>query len=163
MDWEKLGVVVRDRRAELGLTQTDVNELGGPSVLTLRAIENNRAGRLSPRLRRSLERALKWESGSIEAVLEGGVPKEIQQPSAPSPPPSPGGDRFALARRVLSMKETFGKHRDQMEQTAREALSEEITRSAREAEEGIITLMPWLDEAERGEAISLLAELRAEV
>lgn len=164
MDWEKLGVVVRDRRAELGLTQTDVDELGGPSVLTLRAIENNRAGRLSPRLRRSLERVLKWESGSIETVLEGGAPKEVQQPSTPSPPPpSPGGDRFALARRVLSMKETFGKHRDQMEQSAREALSEEITRSAREAEGGIIALMPWLDEAERGEAISLLAELRAEV
>lgn len=163
MDWAKLGVVVRDRRADLGLTQTDVDKLGGPSVLTLRAIENNRAGRLTPRLRRSLERVLKWESGSVEAVLEGGAPKVIQQPITPAPPTSPGGDRFALARRVLSMKETFGRHRDQMEPTAREALSEEIIRSAREAEEGIIALMPWLDEAERGEAISLLAELRAEV
>lgn len=156
---------VRDRRAELGLTQPEVDELGGPSVLTLRAVENNRAGRLSPRLRRSLERVLKWEMGSIEAVLEGGSPKEIQQsptPSAP-PPPAPGSDRFALARRVLSMKETFGKHRDQMEASARKALSEEITRSAREAEGGIIALMPWLDETERGEAIGLLAELRAEV
>jgi hypothetical protein len=103
--------------------------------------------------------------GSIEAVLEGGPPKEIQQSPTSSvpPPPAPGSDRFALARRVLSMKETFGKHRDQMETSAQTALSEEITRSAREAEAGIIALMPWLDETERGEAIGLLAELRAEV
>jgi hypothetical protein len=40
---------------------------------------------------------------------------------------------------------------------------EQITRSAREAEESIIKLMPWLDDAERGEAIRLLGELRAPV
>ncbi|OBB94636.1 hypothetical protein A5779_19510 [Mycolicibacterium peregrinum] len=169
MMWDKLAVAVRNRRTELGLTQIEVGERGGPAVETLRAIENNRAGRLSPRLRRTLERAIEWESGSIDAVLEGGTATKVagaprQHPGAHAErPPQTGGDRFALAKRVLAMKSTFSKHRAQMERIAREALSEEITRSAREAEEGIIALMPWLDEAERGEAISLLAELRAEV
>ena len=43
---------------------------------------------------------------------------------------------------------------------AREALVSEPTRSAREAEESIIKMMPWLDDSERGEAIALLVELR---
>ncbi|WP_245839922.1 helix-turn-helix domain-containing protein [Mycobacterium aquaticum] len=167
MMWEKLAVEVRNRRADLGLTQIEVGERGGPAVETLRAIENNRAGRLSPRMRRALERAIEWEPGSVDVVLEGGTAKLAGPPRQPlggrrDKPPQIGGDRFALAKRVLAMKSTFTKHRDQMEPTAREALSEEITRSAREAEEGIIALMPWLDEAERGEAISLLAELRAD-
>ncbi|WP_396899517.1 helix-turn-helix domain-containing protein [Mycolicibacterium sp.] len=169
MMWDKLAVEVRNRRTELGLTQIEVGERGGPAVETLRAIENNRAGRLSPRMRRALERAIEWESGSVDVVLEGGTATKLAVPPRQplgvhtERPPQTGGDRFALAKRVLAMKSTFSKHREQMEPTAREALSEEVTRSAREAEEGIIALMPWLDEAERGEAISLLAELRAEV
>lgn len=47
MSWEQLGIEVRNRRADLGLTQTDVPAGGGPSVETLRMVENNRAGRLS--------------------------------------------------------------------------------------------------------------------
>lgn len=60
MSWERLGDAVRDRRTTLGMTQGEVSDRGGPSVETLRAIENNRAGRLSPRMRRALERALEW-------------------------------------------------------------------------------------------------------
>ena len=71
MSWEKLGAEVRKRRIELGLTQEQLVERGGPSTPTLRAIENDRAGRLSPRLRRSLERALLWRDGSVDRVLAG--------------------------------------------------------------------------------------------
>jgi transcriptional regulator with XRE-family HTH domain len=58
MSWEKLGKEVRARRTELGLTQTELADRGGPSVETLRTVENNRAGRLSARMRRALERVL---------------------------------------------------------------------------------------------------------
>ena len=155
MSWEKLGTAVRDRRTELGLTQTDVSDQGGPSVETLRLIERNRAGRLSPRIRRSLERVLQWQSGSIDAVLDGDAPTP-----APDAPQTSGTDRFALAKQVVSLKTTFAKHRDAVGAGAREALLAEISRSAREAEESIITLMPWLDDAERGAAIELLVALR---
>ena len=159
MSWETLGKQVRERRGELGLTQTDVTARGGPSVEKLRQIENNRAGRLSALMRGALERALEWESGSVDAILAGGVPTPVQ-PKVDVPLPT---DRFALAREVLSLRATFAAHRDGIEPAAREALMEQITRSAREAEESIIKLMPWLDDAERGEAIRLLGELRAPV
>jgi transcriptional regulator with XRE-family HTH domain len=74
MSWEKLGAEVRERRIDLGLTQEQLVERGGPSTPTLRAIENDRAGRLSPRLRRSLERALQWSSGSVDRILAGEAP-----------------------------------------------------------------------------------------
>jgi len=120
MFWENLGVAVRDRRTALGMTQTEVSERGGPSVETLRAIENNRAGRLSPRMRRALERALEWEPGSVDAILAGDLATPLQAKSSEA----------------------------------------EVTRSAREAEESIVTVMPWLDDAERGQAIELLVALR---
>src|ERR1700760_3022958 len=107
VSWEKLGHEVRGRRAELGLTQADVADRGGPSVETLRTVENNRAGRLSPRMRRALERVLRWESGSTDAVLAGGVAVTSgvrQQPIA--------ADRFALARQVLSMRAAVSRHSD---------------------------------------------------
>src|ERR1700679_2859524 len=82
VSWEMLGHEVRARRTELGLTQTEVAERGGPSVETLRTVENNRAGRLSPRMRRALERVLGWGSGTIDAVLAGSQPSPPQRPGA---------------------------------------------------------------------------------
>ncbi|CQD25024.1 bacteriophage protein [Mycolicibacterium conceptionense] len=170
MSWEKLAVELRSRRRALNLTQAEVHERGGPAVETLRKLENNRYGRLSQRMRAALEIALQWEPGSIDETLRGGHPTEATnaRPTEPTStiaegPPAASGDRFALARQVLSMKSTFSKHRDQIEPGARADLINEVTRSAREAEQAIIALLPWLDDSERGEAISLLAELRAEV
>jgi transcriptional regulator with XRE-family HTH domain len=157
MSWEALGVAVRDRRTALGMTQGEVSERGGPSVETLRAIENNRAGRLSPRIRRALERVLQWESGSIDAVVAGGVPTAAQS----KPADATGVDRFAMARHVVSLKTTLSQHLDGMAPDTRRALIAEMTRSAREAEESIVTVMPWLNDTERGQAIDLLVALRA--
>jgi len=61
---------------------------------------------------------------------------------------------------VVSLEATFAKHAEAMGPEAREALVSEPTRSAREAEESIIKMMPWLDDSERGEAIALHVELR---
>jgi transcriptional regulator with XRE-family HTH domain len=156
MSWENLGVAVRDRRTALGMTQSEVSERGGPSVETLRAIENNRAGRLSPRMRRALERVLEWEPGSIDAILTGDVATPLQPKTSEAAAP----DRFALARQVVSLKAAFAKHLDGMAADTRHALIAEVTRSAREAEESIVTVMPWLDDTERGQAIELLVALR---
>jgi transcriptional regulator with XRE-family HTH domain len=156
MSWEKVGIAVRDRRTAMGMTQSEVSERGGPSVETLRAIENNRAGRLSPRMRRALERVLEWESGSIDAILAG----DVATAAVAKPSEAAAVDRFALARQVVSLKTAFAKHLDGMAADTRHALVAEVTRSAREAEESIITVMPWLDDTERGQAIELLVALR---
>lgn len=165
MSWEKLGDEVRQRRKLLGLTQADVNARGGPSVETLRAVENKRAGRLSRQSRRTLERALEWETGSIDAVLEGEAPRPLgtaEAAPAQSARQDTAADRFAMAERVVNMKRAFVRHRDSIATPAREALEQEITRSARETEEAIIKMMPWLGDEDRGAAIHILAELRAE-
>lgn len=154
-DWEALGKTVRDRRAELGLTQSDISDRGGPSVNTLRALENNRADRLGPRLRRSLERTLEWAAGSVDEVLAGGAPS-AQDASAPV-----SAQGFAAARQVLSFKKVLDAVSDRIDPDALARLEAEITRAARESEQAIAALMPSLDDDERGEAIALLAELRS--
>ncbi len=161
MSWDKLGIDVRKRRRELGLTQPDVQERGGPSVATQRAIENDRVGRLSTRMRRALEDALEWEPGSIDAVLAGGSPAPAKL--AAEAASTDHSERFSLAKQVVALKATFAKHADGVGPDAREALVAEITRSAREAEESLIKVMPWLDDTDRGEAIELLVQLRAEL
>jgi hypothetical protein len=107
-------------------------------------------------MRRALERVLDWESGSVDAVLAGGVATTVQA----KPSEATSVDRFAMARHVVSLKATLAKHLDGMAPDTRQALVGEMTRSAREAEESIITVMPWLDEDERGVAIELLVALR---
>jgi transcriptional regulator with XRE-family HTH domain len=158
MSWEKVGHEVRARRTDLGLTQAEVADRGGPSVETLRMVENNRAGRLSPRMRRALERALQWESGSVDAVLEGGSATVARlQPQAAT------ADRFAMARQVLSMKEAVTRHTLTMDPRSRAALNAEFKEAARDAEDAIIKVLGWLDDTERGEAIELLGQLRTEI
>lgn len=166
MSWELLGDEVRLRRKQLKLTQTDVAERGGLSVMTVRKLENNRAGRLTPRLRRALERALEWPDGTVDAVVDAG--------QAPMPiaingtVPPPGGadtaraaaERFAVAERLAKMRKAFLEHRDHMSLEARTAMEEEFSAASRETEEALIWMLPWLGEAERTEAIRILAELK---
>ena len=156
MSWERLGAEVRDRRSALGLTQADVTARGGPSVLTLRAIENNRAGRMTPRLRRALETALNWAPGSIDAILAGGAATSVE----PTPTVTTA-QLLALAEQVLALLKTalaqpnFGTSDPAGAGSIADAL-----RAAREAEAVVLDLMAGLDDAQRGKAIRLLAELR---
>lgn len=165
MSWERLGDEVRLRRKHLKLTQPEVAERGGLSVATIRAIETNRAGRLSPRLRRALERAIEWEPGTIDTVLEGGGPRPVATTTAPASRPgdqnpAATAERFARARWMLKMRRSFSQHRDGMAASARAALDEEFATAAREMEEALIWMLPWLEDGERAEAIRILAELR---
>ena len=188
MSWDQLAAAVRARRTELGLTQVDVATAGGVSVDTIRNIEHRRRTpkRVNPRTARALEDALEWVPGSIEDTLAGGDPRPIMaaSPRATEPPnghaagddhpagdtrtdsPPPGfarldtGDRFALARQILALRSTLSEHRRSISPDARKALMTEMANSAREAEEAIVRIMPWLGDEERGEAIGLLLKLR---
>lgn len=167
MSWERLADEVRLRRKQLKLTQTDVAERGGLSVATVRAVETNRSGRLSRRLRRALERAIEWQDGSIDAVLDGGAPRVITAPGAGAATPPVSADtaraaaeRFAVAQRLVTMRQAFFEHRDQMSEAARAAMDDEFSAASRETEEALIWMLPWLGDDERAEAIRILAQLR---
>jgi len=58
------------------------------------------------------------------------------------------------------MKRTLARHREDVGDLALEALEEEIAQAAREVEEAIIKMLPWLSDEERGQAIRILTELR---
>jgi transcriptional regulator with XRE-family HTH domain len=170
MSWERLGDEVRLRRKQLKLTQPEVAERGGLSVATVRAVETNRSGRLSRRLRRALERAIQWQEGSVDAILEGGAPRVVGIASVKDIPPvalaAPVGteaaQRFAMAERLIKMRQAFADYRDQMTATARGAMEEEFTAAAREIEEALIWMLPWLGNEERAAAIRILAQLRGD-
>jgi transcriptional regulator with XRE-family HTH domain len=87
MDLERFGRIVYDRRDELGLTQEEVEENGGPTDTTLGKIENvewtpgNRKITL-----RKLDVGLKWEPGSAKRTLNGGDPTPIPDDEPPPPP-----------------------------------------------------------------------------
>lgn len=90
-DWGRLADFVGARIGELGLTQAEVQDLGGPSPAKVREIVNRRADTLSPSKRRDLERALRWIPGSIDNILAGGAPiplerKPIEMPRLPRLP-----------------------------------------------------------------------------
>lgn len=167
MSWEKLGDEVRKRRKSLGLTQAEVTTRGGPSVETLRAVENNQTGRLSRQSRRALERAIEWEPGSIDDVLAGATPRLADSAASNAEPSMTeflaviSAEYFAVAEQVVKMKQAFVRHRDSIAEPERGALEEEITLSARETEKSVIKILSQLDDDDdRGMAIHLLSELR---
>ncbi|SOJ57064.1 hypothetical protein MSIMFB_04542 [Mycobacterium simulans] len=167
MSWEQLADEVRLRRKQLKLTQPELAERGGLSVATVRAVETNRSGRLSRRLRRALERALEWQDGSVDAVLDGSPPRTVTAPGTGPAPPTVSADtaraaaeRFAVAQRLVKMRQAFLEHRDHMPEAARTAMDAEFTAASRETEEALIWMLPWLGDDERAEAIRILAELR---
>lgn len=84
----------------------------------------------------------------------------VVAPSAQVPAQVDSRDRFALARQILALRSTLSEHQRAISPEAREALMTEMAKSAREAEETLVRIMPWLDDDERGEAIGLLVKLR---
>ena len=90
---------------------------------------------------------------------------DTDDPLPPAPTPAEAarldtGDRFALARQILALRSALSEHQRAISPDAREALMTEMANSAREAEEAIARIMPWLGDDERGEAIGLLVKLR---
>lgn len=77
-DWDRLARVLEERIEELNLTQTQIQNRGGPSPAKVREIINRRSTSLSASKRRDLERAIGWQTGSIDEVLNGGEPSLVK-------------------------------------------------------------------------------------
>ncbi len=81
--WTELGVLVRQRRKHvLGVTQKDIQQLGGPSVSFQSALENGRIPNenfrtVSGDLISSLEGAYGYVADSIKKFLDGGPEPEV--------------------------------------------------------------------------------------
>ena len=80
-----LGDTIKQRRLALGLKQSDAAQLAGVTVRTYGRIERSEAAGLSSLTAAGIERALRWEPGSLDAIKNGGEPTELQQP--PETPP----------------------------------------------------------------------------
>ena len=100
-DLQRLGRYVSDRVAELGLTQEQVQELGGPSPATLRLIMSGGRKSLQPSSVGGLERALQWASGSVRAILAEGEPTPLT--SAEQAMEARGIDTRNLDPRILAV------------------------------------------------------------
>lgn len=94
-----LGGTIKQRRLALGLKQSDAAQLAGVTVRTYGRIERSEAAGLSSLTAAGIERALRWEPGSLDAIKNGGEPTELQQPpetppvvKQPLPQPGAGSD-----------------------------------------------------------------------
>ncbi|MFC9892142.1 helix-turn-helix domain-containing protein [Nocardia sp. NPDC127579] len=74
----RLGQAVKSRRLELGLTQQEVAQAGGPSDTTQTGIEKGVAKSVSPSTLRKLDAALGWAVGSSKEILDGGEPTTLR-------------------------------------------------------------------------------------
>lgn len=75
---ERLGRALLARRHELGLTQEDVEHVGGPTPPTVSDYEKGRIpSKPWHRTLSGFDAALEWEPGSCAAVLNGGDPTPV--------------------------------------------------------------------------------------
>src|SRR5688572_18890903 len=70
-DWIRLGRAVQRRREVLGVTQEEVAAAKGPSVATLRNIENAQGDSYRSRTLYALDEALGWHRGMSIAIANG--------------------------------------------------------------------------------------------
>lgn len=75
----RLDAAMEARRKELRLRWRDVADLAGISYETLRTIRRGQYEGMRPLTESGIERALKWATGSVAAVLAGGEPTPIPE------------------------------------------------------------------------------------
>lgn len=100
-DRARLARRVKHRRQQLDLTQTQLVAAGGPSVSVISRIESGKLDSYDGKSILRLERVLQWESGSIDAILDGRDPTPVGEVTTEKTlvPPSalPTGSRSGLA------------------------------------------------------------------
>lgn len=77
-NFDRLRAAIDDRAADLGHSLTGLATTAGIRYETLRALRNGE-NEPSPKTIRGLERALKWQTGSIKAILAGGDPTPLPE------------------------------------------------------------------------------------
>ena len=105
--WDRLAEHVTTRRADLGYSIAQFAAVSGLSTSTVDSLEHNRKASYDPATLAALERALRWQEGSVERVLKGLDPQPQTDPDldaviAAWPRLSPG------ARRMLRILATEG-------------------------------------------------------
>lgn len=89
-DWQRLASYVQERRLTLGnRTAEEVVERGRPglSVVVVSRIENAKQVTYSVRTLRALCRGLDWSEDSVERILRGEEPVELESPAQPDAEP----------------------------------------------------------------------------
>jgi transcriptional regulator with XRE-family HTH domain len=104
---QRAGLIARERRELLGMTQADVSAAGGPSPVTLRAIENGTASHFRPYTVAALEQALSWPRGTFKQVLDGGDPPSDEPPPVNRTPPPTDTSTTAQLRAMQQQLETL--------------------------------------------------------
>lgn len=77
-----LGWWMEERRGELGLTWEEVAAEAGVSVVTLRRNAGDDLSGMRVTTKKGIERALRWDSGSVDAITRGGEPTRLAEESA---------------------------------------------------------------------------------
>lgn len=96
---KRFGRIIKERRDELGLTQIQIGDLGGPSAPTIRKIEDGDAA-ISVNTLNKLDAPLRWLPGSAARTYAGGTPtaeETVIQPAGESVVAGPDSIRFELA------------------------------------------------------------------
>ncbi|GAB1695155.1 helix-turn-helix domain-containing protein [Krasilnikovia sp. M28-CT-15] len=122
----RLADLVTKRRQALGLSVRAAAEASGLSRITWGALEDG-SRRTGDSKFAGIERALKWDSGSVAAILNGGDPTPVMEDT---PPPGPGD---ALRKVMNSDDLTETEKRQIIRLLVAEQLAEEQARAAREA------------------------------
>ena len=121
----RLAEYVWKRRTELGLSRPQVRDRGGPSIPTLKDIEEGTTRTVSATTLGKLDTALEWEPGSASDVLRGGTPKARRGNDGVA---SLGPDGVAVALRVVLDLLGISRDLDTIAREVRDARLEELAR-----------------------------------
>jgi len=78
---ERLDTLIEQARLDLGVEFKELAALAGIAPETLRALR--KTGKANALTKRRVEAAIKWQAGSIDAVLEGGEPQRATNAAEP--------------------------------------------------------------------------------
>lgn len=76
--WARLGAKIRERRESLNMSRRQLSAVAGVSEKSIQVAEEGRTPRARwPQSLRLIEHALRWDSESMQRILEGGEPDEL--------------------------------------------------------------------------------------
>lgn len=82
--WARVAEKVKTRREDAGLTQRQLAERAGTTDRYISAIERAERDTYQQKMLRAIARALGWQPGSIDLILEGGEPVDADPPDTRS-------------------------------------------------------------------------------
>jgi hypothetical protein len=91
----RLAELMDERRGELRLRWRDVADAGGISYEVVRAVRNG-GGEIRLLTQRGIEDGLRWEQGSVRAILAGGDPVPLTPAAEDVLPPMSEDERQAV-------------------------------------------------------------------